>query len=142
MARTAAYTRSKNGIGAPDPSMRSRAARTAAGQAPGLGDGDGDGEGVAAGAARSVAGGGATRSGRAWGVVLISEGSTPGRAGTLGAAAGAGAASGAPGAGPSPGPLRAEVGTLGTVSETSLTYVRLVFHQALLMPTNMYAFTL
>src|ERR1700730_900352 len=103
MARTAAYTRSKNGIGGPDPSTRPRAARDATGQAPGLGEGDGEGEGVAAGA------------------------SCPGAPG----GAGAGAASGVPGAGPRPGPLRVEVGTLGTVSETSLTVVCVVFSEAL-----------
>ena len=82
-----------------------------------------------------MAGGGATRSGRAWGVVLISEASMPGTAGTFGAA-GVGAASGAPGAGPSPGPLNVEVGTLGTVSETSLTVVCVVFSEALRSPTT------
>ena len=77
---------------------------------------------MAAGVSWAGAGGGAMRSGRAWGVVLISEGSMPGMAGAWGAAAegGAGAASGVPGAGPSPGPLSVEAGRSGTVRETSL----------------------
>ena len=60
----------------------------------------------------------------------------PGRAGTPGAAAGGGVASGVPGAGPSPGPLRVELGTLGTVSETSLTVVFVVFSDALRRPST------
>src|SRR5216683_494989 len=59
MARTASYTRSKNGMGVRDPSMGSgsRSRRDAGcAQSPGPGDGDGDGLGAGAAGAAGTSG--------------------------------------------------------------------------------------
>src|SRR5262249_56294482 len=104
----------------------------------GGGGGEGEGDGEGGGACCPGAAGGTIRSGRAWGVVLISLGSTPGTAGTaagMDGAVGVAAGAGAPGGDSRPAPARPVLGTLGTVSDTSLTMALVVFSEALRSPS-------